>query len=160
MSSTRSGPLLGERPLKVLIQDSRPDRLVAWLTQVQRPGRTCHLANTAHQAQIMLLSDPYDLVMLEVTRAQAGTTPLGALALQRNPDCRIVDLPETIDAPAETPKAVQWRKFRAARGRVVTEASGVTWRAFRSQVADRAEEDRRAAAPEPTQVALRDALTV
>ena len=105
--------------MKVLIQDSRPDRLIAWLSQVQRPGRICHLANTAHQAQLMLLSDPYDLVLLEATEAEACATQLGELALQRNPDCRIVDLPEVVGLPevaqdAETKSSVvRWRKFRS-----------------------------------------------
>ena len=77
----------------------------------------------------MLRNDPYDLVMLEMTKA--GATSLGALALERNPECKIVDLPVSTDAPAEPAETVRWRKFRAAPRRVVTEASGVTWRAFR-----------------------------
>lgn len=88
--------------MKVLIQDSAPDRLVAWLAQIHRPGRVCHVANTREQARFMLLSDTYDMVLLELPAEGACQSEFVTLAQTRNPECRVVDLPEMVGMGEKT----------------------------------------------------------
>lgn len=127
--------------MKVLIQDTKPDRLAAWLSQVSRPDRVCHLANTADQARYLLMHDPYDIVLLERARPDARSDDLIDLARRGNPDCRILDLPQELSARAVVPEiaprtaVVRWRKMGAPSQKTVTEANGVRWRVFR-RIAD------------------------
>jgi len=147
--------------VKILIHDPKPDRLVAWLAQVDRPTNTCHIANTAVQARFMLMSDPYDLVLLDVSDGGTSADELGRIAAQNNPTCKVVDLPPfagtdgfdrsemaagAADAPEHAPDLLEeqaeaprlrpkWRQFRRSSGAVAEGASGVKWRSFRRQVA-------------------------
>lgn len=88
--------------MKILIQDTDADRLVAWLSQINRPGRVCHLANTSDQARWMLMNAPYDMVLLEGPEARADRAELARMALQRNPKCKVVNLPAVSKVSAES----------------------------------------------------------
>ncbi|MEM6609907.1 MAG: hypothetical protein AAF689_15175 [Pseudomonadota bacterium] len=154
--------------MKILILDREPARLAAWLTQISRPGRTCHLANTAEQARYMLMSDPYDLVCLEPSEAPGSDDDLSRVAAMRNPSCRVIDLPYAVgldglrasnpakdqQEPATVPSSEtdkgrpKWRRlgnFSVPETAAMNDPDGgdIRWRAFRMKKPVRLEPEER-----------------
>lgn len=118
--------------MQILIMDRDPSRLAAWHKHMGRPGRTCHLAKSTEEARNLLMSDPFDLVILE-PGAAAELTGVAAL---HNPRCQVVDLPSRRDdiARQQQPNPQKWRRMGMVGDTKAVQAKQdgpVKWRAFR-----------------------------
>ena len=76
--------------MKVLVVEDDPNLRALWGALIDKAGHTAHLVETEPDAREALMSEPYDLVLLDLYLGEKDGVSVANFATYLNPRCRVV----------------------------------------------------------------------
>lgn len=76
--------------LKVLVVEDDPNLRALWGAVIERAGYMARLVETEPEAREMLITEPFDLVLLDLFLGENEGTSVANFATHLNPACKVV----------------------------------------------------------------------